>query len=159
MRNILRSLTLFVIVVSVSCVTINIYFPAEELRGAADRIVDEVYGEKPEPVEKAPETPGSSFLPRFGVSSAYAAQDINVSTPEIRALRADVKVGFDQLSPSSRLRTRWYRRQGLSGPTHHRRARAQATRRNQAPDRCREPGSQTTLPGDCQKQRISLKGQ
>lgn len=100
MRNILRSLTLFVIVVSVSCVTINIYFPAEELRGAADRIVDEVYGEKPGSAEKTPETPGSSFLPRFGVSSAYAAQDINVSTPEIRALRADMKTRFDQLSPS-----------------------------------------------------------
>jgi len=100
MRNILRSLTLFVIVVTVSCVTINIYFPAEELRGAADRIVDEVYGETPEPVKKAPEKPGSSFLPRLGINSAYAAQDINVSTPEIRALRADMKARFDQLSPS-----------------------------------------------------------
>ena len=57
MSNILRSLTLFVIVATVSCVTINIYFPAEELRGAADRIVDEVYGEKPGPAEKAPEPP------------------------------------------------------------------------------------------------------
>ena len=100
MRNVLRGLTLFVIVATVSCVTINIYFPAEELRGAADRIVDEVYGEKPGPVEKAPASPGSSFLPRLGVSFAYAAQDINVSTPEIRALRADMKDRFDQLGPS-----------------------------------------------------------
>jgi len=101
MSNILRSLTLFVIVATVSCVTINIYFPAEELRGAADRIVDEVYGEKPGPAEKVPVTPpGSSFLPRLGVSNAYAAQDIDVSTPEIRALRADMKDRFDQLAPS-----------------------------------------------------------
>lgn len=100
MCKLLRGLALFAIVVSVSCVTINIYFPAEELRGAADRIVDEVYGEKPGPVEKAPESPGSSFLPGIGVKSAYAAQDINVSTPEIRALRADMKVRFDQLAPS-----------------------------------------------------------
>ena len=100
MRNILRGLVLSVIVATVSCVTINIYFPAEELRGAADRIVDEVYGEKPGPVEKAPEAPGSSFLPRLGVASAYAAQDINVSTPEIRALRADMKARFEQLAPS-----------------------------------------------------------
>ncbi len=100
MRNILRSLTLFFIVVTVSCVTINIYFPAEELRGAADRIVDEVYGEKPGPIDKAPQTPGSSFLPRLGITSAYAAQDINVSTPEIRALRADMKDRFDQLAPT-----------------------------------------------------------
>jgi uncharacterized protein YdbL (DUF1318 family) len=101
MSNILRSLTLFVIVATVSCVTINIYFPAEELRGAADRIVDEVYGEKPGPAEKVPVTPpGSSFLPSLGVSNAYAAQDIDVSTPEIRALRADMKDRFDQLAPS-----------------------------------------------------------
>ena len=100
MRNVLRGLTLFAIVATVSCVTINIYFPAEELRGAADRIVDEVYGEKPGSAEKSPASPGSSFLPGLGVNSAYAAQDINVSTPEIRALRADMKDRFDQLGPS-----------------------------------------------------------
>jgi len=44
MKVFLRSFTLLAIAAAVSCVTINIYFPAEEIRGVADRIVDEVYG-------------------------------------------------------------------------------------------------------------------
>lgn len=100
MQTIFRGLALFSLAVVVSCVTINIYFPAEELRGAADRIVDEVYGEKPGVEKKVPATPGSSFLNLFGPTAAYAAQDIDVTTPEIRALRADMKARFDQLAPS-----------------------------------------------------------
>jgi uncharacterized protein YdbL (DUF1318 family) len=100
MRTILRALALLTITAAVSCVTINIYFPAEELRGAADRIVDEVYGEKPAPAKNAPVTPGSSFLQLFVPAAAYAAQDIDVTTPEIRALRDDMKARFDQLAPS-----------------------------------------------------------
>lgn len=100
MQTILRGLALFAIAVVVSCVTINIYFPAEELRGAADRIVDEVYGEKAGQEKKAPATPGSSFLQLFGPSTAHAAQDIDVTTPEIRALRNDMKDRFEQLAPS-----------------------------------------------------------
>ncbi len=100
MRNILRSFALLALVVAVSCVTINIYFPAEELRGAADRIVDEVYGEKAGQQKKAPAAPGSSFLQFFGPGVAHAAQDIDVTTPEIRALRNDMKDRFDQLAPS-----------------------------------------------------------
>src|SRR5690606_3012998 len=66
------------------------YFPAEEVRGAADRIVHEVWGERAE--ESAPpaapqKSPGSSFLDRLQPAAAYAAQDIDVSTPEIRAIR------------------------------------------------------------------------
>lgn len=100
MQTILRGLALFTLAVAVSCVTINIYFPAEELRGAADRIVDEVYGEKPGVEKQAPAAPGSSFLNLFGPAAAYAAQDIDVTTPEIRALRADMKARFGQLAPA-----------------------------------------------------------
>ncbi len=97
MRKILRGSWLLSILVVVSCVTINIYFPAEEIRGAADRIVDEVYGEKAEATEPAPARPDSSFIPGWGGSVAYAAQDIDVTTPEIRAIRADMKARFGQL--------------------------------------------------------------
>ena len=44
MKTILQSLLLVTIVTAISCVTVNIYFPAEEVRGVADRIVDEVWG-------------------------------------------------------------------------------------------------------------------
>lgn len=95
-RKILRGLGLLSLLVAVSCVTINIYFPAEEIRGAADRIVDEVWGDKAAPAQKAPEaetapaSPGSSFLWLQLVGQAYAAQDINVTTPEIRAIQASM---------------------------------------------------------------------
>jgi len=99
MKNISHSLLLVAIVTAVSCVTVNIYFPAEEVRGVADRIVDEVWGERatdggpaqpaPPPV-KPPAQPGSSFL-RLGPAAATAAQNIDVSTPEIRAIREALK--------------------------------------------------------------------
>jgi uncharacterized protein YdbL (DUF1318 family) len=97
MKNMLRGVWLLSLVTIVSCVTINIYFPAEEIRGAADRIVDEVYGEKAETSEPTPAQPGSSFIPALWVGVAYAAQDIDVTTPEIRAIRADMKDRFGQL--------------------------------------------------------------
>ena len=100
MKIVLQSLTLLAVAAVVSCVTINIYFPAEEIRGAADRIVDEVYGEKEASEKQAPANPGSSFLPQWwGPQVAYAEQDINVSTPEIRAIRADMRSRFEQLKP------------------------------------------------------------
>lgn len=107
MKKIWRSLLLLTVVTAVSCVTINIYFPAEQVRGAADRIVDEVWGERatgsepgqPEaPPAKPPARPGS-FLRMLGPSPASADQDINVSTPEIRAIREAMKSRSGQLFP------------------------------------------------------------
>ncbi len=89
----------------ISCVTINIYFPAEEIRGAADRIVDEVWGEhmqKETPPAQPPaqkKNPGSSLLNLLGPNVAYAAQDIDVSTPEIRAIKASIKDRSSELFP------------------------------------------------------------
>lgn len=96
----LRYLALLAAVAVVSCVTINIYFPAEEMRGAADKIVNEVWGERAEDTAPAatPKGEPSSFL-RLGPASAYAAQDINVSTPEIRALREAMKARAGTLFP------------------------------------------------------------
>lgn len=97
MKTITRSLSLFLALSVASCVTINIYFPAEEIRGAADKIVNEVWGDStqngteevtPQPAEKAP---GSGFYHLLRPASAYAAQDINVSTPAIRAVKGSIK--------------------------------------------------------------------
>jgi uncharacterized protein YdbL (DUF1318 family) len=99
-------LTVFAFLAAVSCVTINIYFPAEEVRGAADRIVNEVWGEKAEgdhPATKTPDHPapgpGSSLWHGLGARDVFAAQDINVSTPEIRALKEAIKNRAGQLFP------------------------------------------------------------
>ncbi len=87
-----------------SCVTINIYFPAEEVRNAADRIVNEVWGERNEqPAETQPEAKSApdvgSWLRLLGPTTAYAAQDIDVSTPEIRAIKEAMKVRTVALQP------------------------------------------------------------
>lgn len=99
MKTITRSLSLLLALTVISCVTINIYFPAEELRGAADKIVNEVWGDgaeeaAPKPTEKAP---GSSFYQLLSPASAFAAQDINISTPAIRAIKASIKNRSGQL--------------------------------------------------------------
>lgn len=87
-----------------SCVTINIYFPAEEVRNAADRIVNEVWGERNgQPAEPKPEAEPApdvgSWLRLLGPTTVYAAQDINVSTPEIRAIKEAMKQRKSALQP------------------------------------------------------------
>lgn len=102
MKIILRSLAWSALLLAVACVTVNIYFPAEELRGAADRIVNEVWSERPAAPEAPPaepKPPGSSFLWLLQPATAHAAQDINVSTPEIRAIKASIKARAGQLFP------------------------------------------------------------
>ena len=44
MKKLIRSLLTLPLLIIAACVTINIYFPAEELRGVADKIVEEVWG-------------------------------------------------------------------------------------------------------------------
>ncbi|WP_305044283.1 YdbL family protein [Geoalkalibacter sp.] len=102
MRHLLRSLLGLMILAAAACVTINIYFPAEELRGAADKIVEEVWGERSAPRTQPPPPAGDkgSFLHRLlGPATAHAAQDINVSTPEIRAVKDAMKQRSDKLFP------------------------------------------------------------
>jgi uncharacterized protein len=101
MRKTLRLPPLFLVLFTAACVTINIYFPAEQVRGAADRIVDEVWGERSQEGAPArPQTnPGSSFLKIIGPSVAYAAQDIDITTPEIRAIRESMRERSTALFP------------------------------------------------------------
>ena len=97
MKSITRSLSLLLALSVISCVTINIYFPAEELRGAADKIVNEVWGDNAQEgtEEAVPQskrkTPGSSFYQLLLPTNAIAGQDINVSTPAIRSIKDSIK--------------------------------------------------------------------
>lgn len=104
--------SLAVVCLVAACVTINIYFPAEEVRSAADRIVNEVWGEgngqtPSSPTESTPSAePGpTSFLKMLvGPSTAWAARgvngaDINISTPQIRAIKAAMKQRTGDLRP------------------------------------------------------------
>ncbi len=104
------------VVLLVSCVTVNIYFPAAAIQKAADQIVEDVRkapeekpGQQPEqqPGQQPEQKPDKkSLLEQFrfvhlGPTEAYAAAavDVNVSTPAIRALRASMTNRFPQLQP------------------------------------------------------------
>jgi uncharacterized protein YdbL (DUF1318 family) len=74
-----------------ACVTVNIYFPAAEVKKTADEIVDDVYGEQN---DTSPNPGDSSSLRRFlaliGPETAYAQKATTVSNAAIRGLKAQI---------------------------------------------------------------------
>ncbi|HYB97806.1 MAG TPA: YdbL family protein [Candidatus Limnocylindrales bacterium] len=105
-RNSIRSLALmFAMAAASACVTVNIYFPAPQVREAAEQIVEETWGDAAKDASVQPRSslsPGrllamaSSLL----VADAHAADpDVNVSTPAIRALKDAIKARSAQLRP------------------------------------------------------------
>lgn len=85
-----------------ACVTINVYFPAAAAEQAADRIIEDVWGRQPPAAKPDAGSPPQSFYPlddndnsvslavaavlNWLVPPAYA-QDINVATPAINAIK------------------------------------------------------------------------
>lgn len=94
-------------VLLVSCVTVNIYFPAAAIQKAADQIVDDVRKTpEPKPEQTPEQKPDKSsrldrvLVVRLGPAEAQAAAvDVNVSTPAIRNIRASLANRFPQLQP------------------------------------------------------------
>ncbi len=83
-----------------ACVTVNIYFPAAEVKQAAEDIAKEVRGQQPVQdnidqniQEKAP----TSWLNFNGL--AYAANELTVSNATIRQLKARMKNRYPALVP------------------------------------------------------------
>jgi len=79
-----------------ACVTINIYFPAEQVESVAGEIVDEIRGQKPGDIK-------SNLLNRtffaFLVPVAVAAEPLTVSNPGIRMLKQRMKARYAQMRP------------------------------------------------------------
>ena len=97
------------------CVTINVYFPAAAAQEAADRIIQDVYGEAPkqpsggEKSAPASQSGPQSSLPRavdwalegvlnFWIPPAYAEADINIQTPAIQRLQTGLRQRHEQLA-------------------------------------------------------------
>lgn len=90
----------------VSCVTINIYFPAAAAEKAADRIIEDVWGPETQP-QLEDEQSQSFILPNKDVAvsllnwlipSANAAEaNININSPAINALQSQMKARHDNL--------------------------------------------------------------
>lgn len=106
------------------CVTVNVYFPAAEAQKAADKIIDAVTGStgsvpaqdsKPQTAPgdppaagvSAPASPASALLAATGralellIPAAAAQQQANldISTPQIRAIIASMRQRFSHLKP------------------------------------------------------------
>ncbi|RJP26820.1 MAG: DUF1318 domain-containing protein [Candidatus Abyssobacteria bacterium SURF_5] len=102
MKHSLRLIVFLAVVLTLACVTVNVYFPAAEVQQAADRIVEDVYRDVPPSPQTAP--PEQSMLRRefrrlFFQNQAFAQADINITTPNIRALRASLEKRFEELAP------------------------------------------------------------
>ncbi len=98
-----------------ACVTINVYFPAAAAEKAADRIIDQVTGAEEaaapqKPRAYLPAGPGDApslasatagRLLEWIVPAAHAQADANldISSPEIRAVTASMQARFGQLEP------------------------------------------------------------
>jgi len=87
-----------------ACITVNIYFPAPEVRAAAERIVEETWGAPGTTRDAVPAHPerGSRLGPLFGPRSAWAGErkpDINVSTAAIRKLKEAMRARAAKLRP------------------------------------------------------------
>ena len=93
----------------VSCVTINIYFPAAAAEKAADRIIEDVWGPETQP-QSEPE-PQSSLPSEIALKAslavldwlvpeaAAAEVDININSPAINALKTKMKTRHTALEP------------------------------------------------------------
>ena len=85
-----------------ACVTINIYFPAEQVESVAGEIVDEIRGQKPGN-GKSLKNEKSHLFNRsffaFVAPVALAAEPLTVSNPGIRMLKQQMKTRYTQMRP------------------------------------------------------------
>jgi uncharacterized protein YdbL (DUF1318 family) len=89
----------------VACVTINVYFPAAAAEKAADTIIKDVWGARPQPPAPVPEPESRSYrAPVLGailealVPAAHAQADLEIATPAIDKLKASMKARHQRLA-------------------------------------------------------------
>jgi uncharacterized protein YdbL (DUF1318 family) len=122
MRRLLVLKLVFVSVLIAACVTINVYFPAAAAEKAADKIIEDVWGKQktgtPAPATHDMSTPSnnktSMLAPHntelalltavkgaldFLIPTADAQANLDVSTPEIRAITASMEARHGSLEP------------------------------------------------------------
>lgn len=89
-----------------ACVTINVYFPAEAAEQAADRIIDQVQGAegKAPPQTRVKQddalrTAAANLVDLlFPAAHAQGSANLDISTPEIRAITGSMQQRFGALS-------------------------------------------------------------
>lgn len=113
-RVFMRSTWLMSLLVLVSCVTVNIYFPAAAAEKAADSIIRDVWHEQqnnntvPTSAKAEPTLSYSVFSPRIlvlalldGLSSTAHAQNVNfnASSPQVEQIKDRMAGRFAKLKP------------------------------------------------------------
>ena len=100
-RPVWMTLMLFSLMIF-ACVTINIYFPAEQVETVAGEIVDEIRGQQPgdtKPLNNQKSNLFNRTLFAFSVPLARAAEPLTVSNPGIRMLKQRMKARYTQMRP------------------------------------------------------------
>lgn len=93
------------ILLPVACVTINIYFPAEEVESVAGEIVNDIRGHQTETPQETEETEKNQTFLRFSVlvaaltPSAWAQDATTVSNATIRELKSRMQARYELLKP------------------------------------------------------------
>lgn len=104
MRKSILVASMSFLMLTLACITVNVYFPAAEVQDAADKIVEEIHSDSSIPSESST-VPHESMLRRtlrglpLFERQAYAQADINITTPNIRALKQSMKERFKSLRP------------------------------------------------------------
>lgn len=92
-----------------ACVTINVYFPAAAAEKAADKIIEDVWGnDASKPGNKRSELRGAEQPQRillaaagavlnFIIPAAHAQADLNIATPVVKQLTASMETRHAQL--------------------------------------------------------------
>jgi uncharacterized protein len=83
-----------------ACITVNVYFPAPEVRRAAEEIVEETWGgpDVSGAPDAMPET--QSWLEWLGPTAAHAqGANVDISTPAISKLKGSIAARAPKLKP------------------------------------------------------------
>ncbi len=100
-RPVWMTLTFFSLMIF-ACVTINIYFPAEQVESVAGEIVDEIRGQQPSGGKSLDNEKSNLFNKTFFAffaPLALAAEPLTVSNPTIRMLKQQMKARYAQMRP------------------------------------------------------------
>ncbi len=112
MRRLVSLKLALVSVLIAACVTINVYFPAAAAEKAADKIIEDVWGKDQAPAAPPESNKTSSRAPQdarhvlfaaagalldFVIPAAHAQADLDISTPEIRAVTASMEARHGSL--------------------------------------------------------------
>lgn len=97
-RTWLRLSSLMLVCCLAACVTVNIYFPAAEVKKTADEFVNDVY-KKDKPETKNDQSSLYRFLDWLGPNQARAQEASQVSNAAIRGLKAQIRKHHAKLEP------------------------------------------------------------